>query len=516
MVVRGLKALHDLDIMHRDLKSANVFLNKDDTGKLGDMNVSKVAEKGLSYTQTGTPYYASPEVWRDEAYDIKSDIWSLGCVLYEMITLKPPFRAENMQGLYKKVLRGNYPKISKQYTPEIQGIVKQLLQVSPKKRPNCTEILANSVVKKKIKEIFPDENYDDETETETLKNSLLKTIYFPKDGQDILYLTDKLPKPSYDTDLEKIVDIHKMSNRTRATSESPNFPNLPKDSINLPQKYKRPKETSMNKSNISETAEGTELPATKLKKVLNSDRKEEKKAGKMPELILPSYHKNPSKMTSVERIAKRLELESQKKPVMNIDKEYNNLQRILGKKQQDLGNDSSRISKKIAIEKNKLKNSSLQEHPKYLRERPLYSNRGQPKYQRPSHNSQNRYGGEANKAVLNLGIVGEQVGASSARRGGKGNSLDMRLPKIADGILKSKGKAPKGLQKSINTLKLPKLQKYKHGKYYADNDKIYSNKYSNIISKKPSKSYRYKHGGKAPKEAQKRDKTIDKLKMYKD
>ena len=136
MVVKGLKTLHELDIMHRDLKSANVFLTKDGSGKLGDMNVSKVAEKGLNYTQTGTPYYASPEVWRDEAYDIKSDIWSLGCVLYEMITLKPPFRAENMQGLYKKVLRGHYPKISTQYSTDIQSIVKMLLQVNPKKRPN--------------------------------------------------------------------------------------------------------------------------------------------------------------------------------------------------------------------------------------------------------------------------------------------------------------------------------------------------------------------------------------------
>ena len=95
MVVRGLKTLHDLEIMHRDLKSANVFLFKDGFGKLGDMNVSKVAQKGLNYTQTGTPYYASPEVWRDEAYDVKSDIWSLGWVLYEMINLKPPFRADN-------------------------------------------------------------------------------------------------------------------------------------------------------------------------------------------------------------------------------------------------------------------------------------------------------------------------------------------------------------------------------------------------------------------------------------
>jgi NIMA (never in mitosis gene a)-related kinase len=106
-VIRGMKALHDLNIMHRDLKSANVFLYKDFTSKLGDMNVSKLADaRGLNYTQTGTPYYASPEVWKDQPYDAKSDVWSLGCVMYEMITLKPPFRAEDMHGLYKKVLKG--------------------------------------------------------------------------------------------------------------------------------------------------------------------------------------------------------------------------------------------------------------------------------------------------------------------------------------------------------------------------------------------------------------------------
>ena len=83
------------------MKSANIFLYKDGAAKLGDLNVSKVAKKGLLYTQTGTPYYASPEVWRDQPYDNKSDIWSLGCVLYEMCGLKPPFRANDMNGLYK-------------------------------------------------------------------------------------------------------------------------------------------------------------------------------------------------------------------------------------------------------------------------------------------------------------------------------------------------------------------------------------------------------------------------------
>lgn len=80
------------------------------------MNVSKVAKKGLLYTQTGTPYYASPEVWRDQPYDSKSDIWSLGCVLFETISLKPPFRADDMAGLYKKVLQGAYPKIPTHYS----------------------------------------------------------------------------------------------------------------------------------------------------------------------------------------------------------------------------------------------------------------------------------------------------------------------------------------------------------------------------------------------------------------
>lgn len=81
------------------------------------MNVSKLARNGMLYTQTGTPYYASPEVWSDQPYDHKSDIWSLGCVIYEMTTLRPPFRAEDMEGLYKKVMKGSYPKIQSHYSP---------------------------------------------------------------------------------------------------------------------------------------------------------------------------------------------------------------------------------------------------------------------------------------------------------------------------------------------------------------------------------------------------------------
>lgn len=86
-ITRGLKSLHDKKILHRDLKAANIFISSDGRYKLGDLNVSKVLKKGLAYTQTGTPYYASPEVWQDLPYDMKSDIWSLGCVIYEMAAL---------------------------------------------------------------------------------------------------------------------------------------------------------------------------------------------------------------------------------------------------------------------------------------------------------------------------------------------------------------------------------------------------------------------------------------------
>ena len=119
-----------MKILHRDMKSANIFLYKDGTAKLGDLNVSKVAKKGLLYTQTGTPYYASPEVWKDQPYDYKSDIWSLGCVLYEMVSKRPPFKSKNMKELYKKVITAKFPPLecsSYQIPYEFSALVRMIL-----------------------------------------------------------------------------------------------------------------------------------------------------------------------------------------------------------------------------------------------------------------------------------------------------------------------------------------------------------------------------------------------------
>lgn len=128
-MVLGLKALHDSKICHRDLKCANIFLSSKGELKLGDFNVSKVLHRGLLHTQTGTPYYASPEVWQDKPYDTKSDIWSLGCVLYEMITNRPPFKSNSMKELYKKVVSSKYPvlKASNNLPVELCLLVKMIL-----------------------------------------------------------------------------------------------------------------------------------------------------------------------------------------------------------------------------------------------------------------------------------------------------------------------------------------------------------------------------------------------------
>ena len=160
--------------------------------KLGDLNVSKIVKKGLSYTQTGTPYYASPEVWRDMPYDSKSDIWSLGCVLYEMCALVPPFRADDMQGLYKKVIKGKYPRIPDHFSQEMATVIKFMLQISPSYRPSCDQILALPIVESLSKKFFPEEQ--NKLEEADDQANMLKTIRI---SRNLFSLTERLPKAKY-------------------------------------------------------------------------------------------------------------------------------------------------------------------------------------------------------------------------------------------------------------------------------------------------------------------------------
>lgn len=188
--VKGLKELHDRKIFHRDMKSANIFLTASGIVKIGDLNVAKIAKKGLLYTQTGTPYYASPEVWKDKPYDSKSDVWSLGCILYEMAALKPPFRADTMENLYKRVIKGDYDRIPNCYSQDLSNIISLMLQVKPNQRISCDAILGLPFVQKRFSEQFWVE-----VDEADYKYEMLNTIKVP---QNLLFLSDKLPKANYE------------------------------------------------------------------------------------------------------------------------------------------------------------------------------------------------------------------------------------------------------------------------------------------------------------------------------
>jgi NIMA (never in mitosis gene a)-related kinase len=96
-----MKHVHDRKIIHRDIKSQNVFLTKSGMAKLGDFGVARVMNntRDLAATVIGTPYYLSPEIVQSNTYDMKTDIWSLGVLLYEMCACKPPFNGENLHML---------------------------------------------------------------------------------------------------------------------------------------------------------------------------------------------------------------------------------------------------------------------------------------------------------------------------------------------------------------------------------------------------------------------------------
>ena len=151
--LEGLKYLHKNNIIHRDLKSANLFLTKKGFIKIGDLNVSTIAKKGVANTQTGTPYYASPEIWNDKPYNSKCDIWSLGCIIYEMATLHVPFRGTSLHQLYCRIMKGVYPKISSRYSNELKHIIKIILNIDAQKRPSAEELLKYDIIQKKIKEL---------------------------------------------------------------------------------------------------------------------------------------------------------------------------------------------------------------------------------------------------------------------------------------------------------------------------------------------------------------------------
>ncbi|KAH6605256.1 nek kinase [Trichoderma cornu-damae] len=140
-------------ILHRDLKPENVFLGEDNSVKLGDFGLSKMIKShDFASTYVGTPFYMSPEICAAEKYTLKSDIWSLGCIIYELCAREPPFNARTHFQLVQKIKDGRVAPLPEMYSPELNQVIKDCLKVNPDKRPDTAQLLNLPVVRLMRKE----------------------------------------------------------------------------------------------------------------------------------------------------------------------------------------------------------------------------------------------------------------------------------------------------------------------------------------------------------------------------
>ncbi|KAH0792425.1 AGC family protein kinase [Histomonas meleagridis] len=191
-ILEGLRVLHSCGVLHRDLKTANVLLSAPDLAKIADLGISTVLHnRQLARTQIGTPLYLAPEVWKKNPYDQKCDMWSLGVLLYELMTFSFPFMGRTSEELARKICIGNYI-MPKKYSAELNSVLKRLLQVNPLIRPSAEEVLNMECVKdrKHLLDMF-------QPKTPLRKSysyHLLSTIKVPLNN----IRNVNLPNPSYD------------------------------------------------------------------------------------------------------------------------------------------------------------------------------------------------------------------------------------------------------------------------------------------------------------------------------
>ena len=150
----GLASLHKSKILHRDLKSLNIFLTKNLDIKIGDFGVAKIlTQTGFAKTIIGTPYYLSPELCDELPYNDKSDVWALGCILYELSTFNHPFNAQCQASLVLKIIQNAPEPINDMYSDNLKKLINIILDKNHLTRPSCYEILNIPFVIEKAKEL---------------------------------------------------------------------------------------------------------------------------------------------------------------------------------------------------------------------------------------------------------------------------------------------------------------------------------------------------------------------------
>lgn len=169
--ILALKYIHDLHILHRDLKSGNFFLSRSGNIKVGDFGIAKVLEctAACAQTQIGTPYYLSPEICQGKPYAWSSDIWSMGCILYEICNRRVPFDAPDLKSLIQRITKGATPEIAADYSANLRELGKELLDRDPGRRPPAGDILKKPLVQEMVRRMLEEVKSEEDATPEVAK-----------------------------------------------------------------------------------------------------------------------------------------------------------------------------------------------------------------------------------------------------------------------------------------------------------------------------------------------------------